>query len=457
MSDATPPTGPPDAPRRGVKSSLGALKHRVGGSKPMRSTRRLRRHRYGRLVVPLLVVFLAFTFPYWAQGEGVFGVHSPLDGLFVERLGINNDTLFYMATYVMLALGLNIVVGYAGLLDLGYVAFFALGAYTLGWFGSGLFHTKDVHFLDTAVNKGLPGIHMSFWVVLLAAGLICAIAGIIIGWPTLRLRGDYLAIVTLGFGEIIPDVFRNGDAFPVPQGFQSAPPFINIEGENLTNGVRGITNLDRPGFGSTLSDATGGFLPERYTSNDLKPWFYTILIMTLITIFVNLRLRDSKMGRAWIAVREDEIAASAMGVPLMRTKLWAYAIGAIFGGFAGAVSGSFINSISPSGFSFQISVIVLVMVIVGGMGNVWGVLVGACLISWLNFTGLTKIGEWINDGIEQTGSDYVFEITPYKFGVFGGLLVIMMLFRPEGLIPSARRKAEFAEGEGTASLYDAAA
>jgi branched-chain amino acid transport system permease protein len=177
----------------------------------------------------------------------------------------------------------------------------------------------------------------------------------------------------------------------------------------------------------------------------------------VITIFVNLRLRDSKLGRAWIAVREDEIAASAMGVPLMRTKLWAYAIGAIFGGFAGAVYGSFINSVSPNGFNFQISITVLVMVIVGGMGNIWGVMLGAALISWLNFTGLTKIGDWINGGIEKTGSDYVLTIAPYKIGVFGALLVIMMLFRPEGLIPSTRRKAEFKEGEGTASLYDAAA
>jgi branched-chain amino acid transport system permease protein len=161
------------------------------------------------------------------------------------------------------------------------------------------------------------------------------------------------------------------------------------------------------------------------------------------------------MGRAWIAVREDEIAASAMGVPLMRTKLWAYAIGAIFGGFAGALYGSFINGIFPTSFSFQISIIVLVMVIVGGMGNIWGVILGASVISWLNQVGLTKIGDWINAGIEDVGGDYTVDIAKYKFGIFGGLLVVMMLFRPEGLLPSARRKAEFSEGEGQASLYDA--
>jgi branched-chain amino acid transport system permease protein len=389
-----------------------------------------------RWAVPAVVIALIFAYPLLIENVGF------LDSIFVGRLGIDMDTAFQMAVYVMLALGLNIVVGYAGLLDLGYVAFFALGAYTLGWLGSGLFANRgwNVHFLDVG-NTEIPGVHLSFWVVVPIAGLVCAIAGIIIGWPTLRLRGDYLAIVTLGFGEIIPDVFRNGDS---------------IGGQNLTNGVRGITQLDRPGFGKALNDATGGFLPDRYSSlpDELKPWYYTILIMCLLTIFVNLRLRDSKMGRAWIAVREDEIAASAMGVPLMRTKLWAYAIGGIFGGFAGAIYGSFINGIFPTSFSFQISIIVLVMVIVGGMGNVWGVIVGAALISWLNFTGLGKIGSLLNDAIPGTGHDV--EITKYKYGLFGILLIIMMLFRPEGLIPSARRKAEFREGEGEASLYDVA-
>jgi branched-chain amino acid transport system permease protein len=386
-----------------------------------------------RWALPLGVIALIVSYPLWA-------IKDPFGSLFVDKLGMDMDTVFQMAVYVMLALGLNIVVGYAGLLDLGYVAFFALGAYTLGWFGSGLFSGRNLHFLDVG-NKALPGIHLSFWVVVPLAGLFCAIAGIIIGWPTLRLRGDYLAIVTLGFGEIIPDVFRNGD---------------DIAGHNLTNGVRGVTQLDRPGFGATLNDATGGALPDRYSSlpSELKPWFYTILGMCLITIFVNLRLRDSKMGRAWIAVREDEIAASAMGVPLMRTKLWAYAIGGVFGGLAGSIYGSFINGIFPTSFSFQISIIVLVMVIVGGMGNIWGVIVGASVIAWLNFTGLGKVGGWVNSVIPGTGNDI--EVPKYKFGIFGIMLILMMLFRPEGLIPSARRKAEFKESEGEASLYDVA-
>jgi branched-chain amino acid transport system permease protein len=391
-------------------------------------------HAMRRWGLPAAVIVLIVVYPLLIENVGF------LDSLFVGRLGIDMDTAFQMAVYVMLALGLNIVVGYAGLLDLGYVAFFALGAYTLGWFGSGLFSGQNIHFLDVG-NTAIPGIHLSFWVVVPLAGLVCAIAGIIIGWPTLRLRGDYLAIVTLGFGEIIPDVFRNGD---------------DIAGHNLTNGVRGVTQLDRPGFGVTINDATGGFLPDRYSSlpDELKPWFYTILLMCLITIFVNLRLRDSRLGRAWIAVREDEIAASAMGVPLMRTKLWAYAIGGVFGGLAGSIYGSFINGIFPTSFSFQISVIVLVMVIVGGMGNIWGVIVGASLISWLNFIGLQKIGNLLNDGIPGTAHDV--DITKYKYGLFGILLILMMLFRPEGIIPSERRKAEFSEGEGEAVLYDTA-
>jgi branched-chain amino acid transport system permease protein len=387
-----------------------------------------------RWALPAAVITLIVIYPLLLENVQAF------DDFFAGRLGIDMDTAFQMAVYVMLALGLNIVVGYAGLLDLGYVAFFALGAYTLGWLGSGLFaqYGANVHFLDVG-NTDIPGVHLSFWVIVPVAGLVCAIAGVIIGWPTLRLRGDYLAIVTLGFGEIIPDVFRNGD---------------DIAGKNITNGVRGITQLDRPGFGETLNSATGGFLPDRYSSlpSELKPWFYTILIMCLITIFVNMRLRDSKMGRAWIAVREDEVAASAMGVPLMRTKLWAYGIGGVFGGLAGAVYGSFINGIFPTSFSFQISIIVLVMVIVGGMGNLWGVVLGACLISWLNFTGLGKIGDILNDAIPGTANDV--NVPQYKYGIFGLMLILMMLFRPEGLIPSARRKAEFQEGEGETSLYD---
>jgi len=390
----------------------------------------------GRFALPLAGLAVAVSYPFWGWQPIALGI------------------VFVMTVYVMLSLGLNIVVGYAGLLDLGYVAFFALGAYTLGWFGSGLFSNRTFHF-GSVGNSELPGIHFSFWLVLIFAGVVTAIAGVIIGWPTLRLRGDYLAIVTLGFGEIIPDVFRNGDAIKVPDGLQAAPPFLSFSEENLTNGVRGVTQLDRPGFGSALDDLTGGILPGRFNSLELKPWYLVILGMVLLTVYVNLRLRDSKMGRAWIAVREDEVAASAMGVPLMRTKLWAYGIGAVFGGFAGALYGSFINGIFPTSFSFQISILVLCMVIVGGMGNIWGVILGAATLAWLNFTGLDVIGGWLNDGLDAVGIDRTINVPGYKFAIFGGLLVLMMLFRPEGLIPSARRKAEFEEGGEEAVLYGA--
>ena len=218
------------------------------------------------------------------------------------------------------------------------------------------------------------------------AGAITALFGIIIGLPTLRLRGDYLAIVTLGFGEILPQVARNGDNF-FGTGF------------NLTNGPNGITPLDSPGFGHRISDLTGGFLPANYLqccnatvlghqiqSSDVFYW--TAIVLLLFTVFCSFRLQFSRLGRAWIAIREDETAAAAMGVPLMRTKTWAYASGAFFGGVAGAFYASFKSNTFPGDFYFNISVFILCMVILGGMGNIWGVLVGAAFLSYLNVFGL---------------------------------------------------------------------
>ena len=413
----------------------------LAGLPPVAWYRRvLRPHPVGRWTLPFVLFSLFIAYPFYYRSIGTL---------------VDLDTVVVMAVYVMLALGLNIVVGYAGLLDLGYVAFFALGAYSIGWFASDRFNGVTLHFGSVAPD-GLPGIHLNFWLVVLIAGAIAGIAGVIIGWPTLRLRGDYLAIVTLGFGEIVPDVFRNADQLRVPSGlavsgdppFLGLPPFLAYENTfNLTDGVRGIRQLDRPGFGGDIGSATGGTLPERYGSIELKPWFYTIVVMCLITIFVNYRLRDSKMGRAWIAVREDEVAASAMGVPLMRTKLWAYGIGAVFGGFAGAFYGSFIGSVFPTSFFFNISIIILCMIIVGGMGNIYGVILGALVLQYLNLEGLDKIGQGVNDLVHSLGIDATVEVPKYKFLIFGVLLVTMMLFRPEGFIPSARRKAEFQEAK----------
>jgi branched-chain amino acid transport system permease protein len=403
--------------------------------------------------LPWALVVLALSYPFWYE-------LPPFSYLTLDALGIDLGVAILMLVYVMLAMGLNIVVGYAGLLDLGYVAFFALGAYTVGWFASDKFAGTSFHVVSNAPD-GAAGIHINMWVVVALAGVVAAIAGVIIGWPTLRLRGDYLAIVTLGFGEIIPDVFRNADQLPVPGGLQGSPPFIDFTNVNLTNGVRGVRSLDRPGLGENVDSLTGGILPERFTGLELKPWYFTLIVLVVVTVFVIRRLERSKMGRAWIAIREDEIAAAAMGVPLMRTKLWAYGIGAIFGGIVGAYYGSFIGSVFPTSFSFSISIIVLCMVIVGGMGSIYGVILGAAVLEYLNFKGLEKIGDGLNGTIEVIGLDREIDIPRYKTLIFGVLLVLMMLVRPEGILPSARRKAELheADEEGVepayGDLYDA--
>ena len=234
-----------------------------------------------------------------------------------------------MIAFTMMAVGLNIVVGYCGLLDLGYVAFYAVGAYTAGWFASQQFEQVTFHF-GSSVDNDKVGIHLSMWVVLIIAGLLTMLAGILIGLPTLRLRGDYLAIVTLGFGEIIPQVVRNGDSFG---------------GFNLTNGTFGIAPIDPVGF--PLLSAIG--LPDNFQASDNRArWYYLIaFLLLLFTIFCSVRLRDSRLGRAWIAIREDETAAAAMGIPLMKTKTWAYALGAFFGGVAGAYYASFKSGAFP--------------------------------------------------------------------------------------------------------------
>jgi branched-chain amino acid transport system permease protein len=384
-----------------------------------------------------IATLLALTYPWWFE-------IPPISYLTVDLLGLEPDVAVFIGVYVLLALGLNVVVGYAGLLDLGYVAFFAIGAYTVGWFASGFFNGVTFH-LGSSAPEGLAGIHLSIWLVFIAAALATALAGVIIGWPTLRLRGDYLAIVTLGFGEIIPDVFRNGDSMTVPC-LQSSLPFLDFCTENVTNGVRGMRPLDPAGFPG-LSSISNDVFPDRFSRIDVEWYYMVIVVLVLLTIFVCSRLQDSKMGRSWIAVREDEVAASAMGVPLMRTKLWAYGIGAVFGGIGGAYYGSFIGSVDPTSFFFNISVIVLCMVIVGGMGNIAGVVLGAVVLQYLNFTGLDKIGDRINQALDAVGTDQRLDVPKYKFLFFGVLLVIMMLVRPEGILPSARRKAELHEEE----------
>jgi branched-chain amino acid transport system permease protein len=377
-----------------------------------------------------VVIVLAFLYPYYNESLP----DIPVFGSFPSV-----DTAVTMTIFIMMAIGLNIVVGYAGLLDLGYVAFYAMGAYTAAWFASP--HFADSvgvkHVGSVGVNPEAAGFHVSIWIVVFVAAIFTAFVGVLIGLPTLRLRGDYLAIVTLGFGEIMPQIARNGDN-------------LFGTGFNLTNGAQGINPVDPPGFGERLNDWLG--LPTDYltAANGLRLFYWTALVLLLFTVFCSVRLRDSRLGRAWVAIREDETAAAAMGVPLMRTKTWAYAAGAFFGGIAGAYYASFKGAVFPDDFFFNISVFILCMVILGGMGNVWGVIVGGGFLAYLNQEGLGNIGAEIN---ETFGTNI--DVPLYQFGIFGLILVLVMLFKPEGLIPSRRRKAEFEEGVGDQPyLYD---
>jgi branched-chain amino acid transport system permease protein len=331
--------------------------------------------------------------------------------------------------YIIMALGLNIVVGFAGLLDLGYVAFYAIGAFVIGWLGSQQFPDvsggKGIHILtptESAFGSDIPGIHINFFFVIFIAAGFTAIWGVILGAPTLRLRGDYLAIVTLAFGEIVPRIFENATS-----------GIFGIGSTDFSNGRQGITPIDKVNF--PWSDT-----PFKYPL-ELRPIYYVGLAMLLLVIFFNRRLRDSRLGRAWIAVREDEVAAAAMGVNLVRTKLWAYALGAALGGFAGVFLATYTNTVNVDQFEFGFSVLILSMVVIGGMGNIWGVIVGAIALSMMNRYGLKQL----NGVPEKFGLD--FDVTSINFGIFGFFLLAMMVLRPEGFIPSGRRKLELHEAE----------
>jgi branched-chain amino acid transport system permease protein len=423
--------------------------------------------RVRQFVVPVTVLAIAIVYPMLYAQNWLFGESVPI---FNSLPSI--DTMVTMAVYTMMALGLNMVVGYAGLLDLGYVAFFAIGAYSAAWFASPHFSfpdvltgqpSIDVNFGAVGVIPGIGGIHISIWLVLLIGAAITAVAGVLIGLPTLRLRGDYLAIVTLGFGEMVAQVARNGDKEGLGGYF------------NLTNGPPGINPIDPPGFGSWLHDTVGlpaDFLTAQgwWTAGsgevlgdfvDLMYW--GALFLVLVTLFCSIRLRDSRLGRAWIAIREDETAAAAMGIPLMRTKTWSYASGAFFGGVAGAWFGSFQQGVFPDTFNFNVSVFILCMVILGGMGNVWGVIAGATFLAYLNTEGLANMGGWMNDNVLRCGggaeagqffSDGCVDVPLVAFGLYGIIIVAVMLVRPYGLFPEARRKQEFEVGVHDEPLYD---
>lgn len=355
-----------------------------------------------RFFLTLLITFVIF---YPILDPFLFG--SGTDG----RLAGFGDAGYY----VILALGLNIVVGFAGLLDLGYVAFFAIGSYSWAMIGS----TQFDFLTGIVVNPQVwPWF---FWPMLLGAALIAAFFGVLLGAPTLRLRGDYLAIVTLGFGEIVPVVFTELDKY--------------------TNGVNGIVGIYSPILpGVDWTSAT--------------PYYYLILVLIVLTIFANIRLRDSRLGRAWVAIREDEVAAVSSGINLVNTKLFAFASGAFFAGVAGAFHAAKLGSISPDSFSFGDSVIYLAMVVIGGIGSIPGVVVGAIAVYAINEFILANLDSLASDpsNILYTIHNNIANVIPgFTFGnirnlLFGAILIAVMIFRPEGLLPSARRKRELREG-----------
>jgi branched-chain amino acid transport system permease protein len=304
--------------------------------------------------------------------------------------------------FVFLALGLNIVVGFAGLLDLGYIAFYAVGAYVYALLAS-------PHF----------DIHLPFWVILPIGAAVACLFGVLLGAPTLKLRGDYLAIVTLGFGEIIR-IFLNNLSQPV----------------NITNGPQGVTLIDPFRLGPITFRNTETFLGLAF-SGPIK-YYYMLLAFLLVIIVINLRLQDSRIGRAWEAIREDEVAARAMGINTRNMKLLAFAMGASFGGLAGGMFSAMQGFISPESFILVESIMVLAMVVLGGMGNIWGVIVGALLLSFA-----PEVLRYTVEPVQQAlFGRMLVEPEVIRMLLFGFALVLMMLFRPAGLLPSATRKRE---------------
>ncbi|MDI3341363.1 MAG: hypothetical protein QJR03_12610 [Sphaerobacter sp.] len=329
---------------------------------------------------------------------------SLLYPLFDQAVGLNYiDPMVSILILVLLALGLNIVVGFAGLLDLGYAAFFAIGAYTAA------FLTSPASPLPYGTN---------FWVAMLLSFFVAMLFGVILGVPVLRLHGDYLAIVTLGFGEIVPRIF------------------LNLE--DITGGSKGINPIGKPSiFGYTLEP-----------SNPVG-WYYLIICVGILSIFLINRMVDSRLGRAWMAMREDEVAAASAGINLMRTKLLAFAMGASFAGFAGSIFASRFQFIDPFRFDFTISVMVLAMVILGGIGNIYGVIFGGIIMASYDRFFAERLTGWFHTVGTATGIDLLtrIDLQNSRLFIFGAALILTMLLRPEGLFPSRRRAAELHVGE----------
>ncbi len=361
----------------------------------------------------LLVIYLAHV-PRWVR----WGLMAAALLGMMPIIGAHNGYYLEVATqvsiFIALALGLNIVVGLAGLLDLGYVAFYAVGAYSWAIFGSPQ--------ANAIFGSGFPLAPWWFYGFLLVGLGVAALFGVLLGLPVLRIRGDYLAIVTLGFGEVIRVLANNLDK-----------PF------NLTNGPKGITPIGRP---PSLGLSYGEY------------FYFLVLLIVVVVIVVSRRLEDSHIGRAWEAIREDELAAQAMGVPLVRMKLLAFACGASFAGVMGVVFSAKQIFINPESFTFLESIGVLSMVILGGMGSIPGAVLGAAAVTVLNLQVLKGLSLWLNElknaGVTVFGYNLAnlptqLEPAKYERMIFGAILVLMMIFRPQGILPARRRHRKLAE------------
>jgi branched-chain amino acid transport system permease protein len=316
--------------------------------------------------------------------------------LFVGESSVALENMVLAAAYVIMALGLNVVVGFAGLLDLGYVAFFAIGANVTASFASTFW-----------------GIHLSFLLVALLAMVATTGAGVLIGVPTLRVRGDYVGVITLAFGEIVAQVVANGQQIHIFGGSLTAGPV----------GVSAIDPIDLPFF-------------RPFNPLDLRPWYWFALTLVALVLLVNVRLRNSRMGRAWIALRDDEEAAASAGVPIVRTKLQAYAVGAALGGLAGAFLASYLGTVNSDQFTFSFSILILAMVVLGGLGSVRGAVLGAIVLSALNNYLLPDV---LYNLPGKLGLHL--DLAQVSAGIYGFLLVAIVLLRPEGLLPARRQRS----------------
>ncbi|MDP9281859.1 MAG: branched-chain amino acid ABC transporter permease [Chloroflexota bacterium] len=370
---------PPENPPRRARSTLGWWYTATG------------RARQQKMLGTIVGIGAAILFP----------VVNSLLGLGWEAKSIP------ITLFIVLALGLNVVVGFAGLLDLGYAAFFAIGAYTMA------FLTSTV----SPIGFVREGNHVNFFLAMFISSAVAALFGVLLGAPTLRLRGDYLAIVTLGFGEIVPLVIKN-----VPE---------------ITKGTQGMNPIGYPE------------IPGLQFAVDPIPWYYLIVVVLMLSVLITGRLRTSRVGRAWAAMREDEVAAASMGINLVTTKLFAFALGASFSGFAGSIWASYLQVIAPEQFDFSVSIFVLCMIILGGLGNIGGVIAGGLMLGFVD----RVLFDWISGFVHGIGDAIgnqdlrLMDVSRSRQLIFGVALVVMMLVRPEGLFPSARVRAELHAAE----------